>query len=54
MFGVPSSPLAQPWSIVGGNGLSALIGVTVGMLGPDAAPACGLAVGLGLVRMSFF
>ena len=27
-------PLAQPWSIVGGNVLSALIGVTVGMLVP--------------------
>ena len=26
LFGVPSSPLAQPWSIVGGNVLSALIG----------------------------
>ncbi len=37
LFGVPSSPLAQPWSIVGGNVLSALIGVTVGMLVPDAA-----------------
>lgn len=35
LFGVPSSPLAQPWSIVGGNVLSALIGVTVGMLVPD-------------------
>lgn len=34
LFGVPSSPLAQPWSIVGGNVLSALIGVTVGMLVP--------------------
>lgn len=31
LFGVPSSPLAQPWSIVGGNVVSALIGVTVGM-----------------------
>ncbi|MER3609381.1 HPP family protein, partial [Klebsiella pneumoniae] len=39
LFGVPSSPLAQPWSIVGGNVLSALIGVTVGMLVPDAALA---------------
>ena len=33
LFGVPSSPLAQPWSIVGGNVLSALIGVTVGTTG---------------------
>ena len=41
LFGVPSSPLAQPWSIVGGNVLSALIGVTVGLLVPDTAIACG-------------
>ena len=29
LFGVPASPLAQPWSIIGGNLLAALIGVTV-------------------------
>ncbi|MEO5794667.1 MAG: HPP family protein [Rhodoferax sp.] len=28
LFGVPASPLAQPWSITGGNLVSALIGVT--------------------------
>ena len=28
VFAVPSSPLAQPWSIVGGNVLSALIGAS--------------------------
>jgi len=27
LFGVPASPLAQPWSIVGGNLVAALIGV---------------------------
>lgn len=37
LFGVPSSPLAQPWSIVGGNVLSALIGVTVGIAIPNTA-----------------
>ncbi|UMX69879.1 HPP family protein [Klebsiella pneumoniae] len=29
-----AASLAQPWSIVGGNVLSALIGVTVGSVGP--------------------
>ncbi len=48
-----SSPLAQPWSIVGGNVLSALIGVTVGMLVPDAALACGLAAALAIAGMYF-
>ncbi len=28
LFGVPSSPLAQPWSIIGGNLVAALIGVS--------------------------
>src|SRR6187402_1820068 len=28
VFGVPASPLAQPWSVVVGNVLAALIGVT--------------------------
>ncbi|CCM95110.1 Probable transmembrane protein [Klebsiella pneumoniae subsp. pneumoniae ST512-K30BO] len=53
LFGVPSSPLAQPWSIVGGNVLSALIGVTVGMLVPDAALACGSGGGSGHRRDVF-
>src|SRR3954471_551499 len=29
LFAVPTSPLAQPWAIVGGNTVSALIGVIV-------------------------
>src|SRR5438045_2728169 len=28
LFGVPASPLAQPWSVFGGNLVSALVGVT--------------------------
>src|SRR6188508_3153808 len=27
VFGVPASPLAQPWSVVGGNTVSALVGI---------------------------
>ncbi|MCY4756340.1 HPP family protein [Pelomonas aquatica] len=27
IFGVPASPLAQPWAVVGGNTLSALVGI---------------------------
>lgn len=52
VFGVPSSPLAQPWSVVGGNTLSALVGIACARwLGPPelaAAVAVGLAVGLML------
>ena len=29
LFAVPASPLARPWSVVGGNTVSALVGVIV-------------------------
>jgi CBS domain-containing membrane protein len=32
LFGVPASPLAQPWSIFGGNVAAALVGVTIAKL----------------------
>jgi len=52
LFAVPARPLAQPWSIIGGNTLSAIIGVAVRMLVPDPMLACGLAVGLAIAAMS--
>ena len=51
LFGVPASPLAQPWSIVGGNLVAALIGVSVAALVPHPALAAGLAVGLSMAVM---
>ncbi|MDB5651400.1 MAG: rane protein, partial [Hyphomicrobiales bacterium] len=44
LFAVPSSPLAQPWSIIGGNTISAVIGVLVGRLIHDPMIASGVAV----------
>lgn len=35
MFGIPSSPLAQPWSILGGNLFAGLIGVFVYSIWPS-------------------
>ncbi|MBB4186558.1 CBS domain-containing membrane protein [Sinorhizobium terangae] len=52
LFAVPASPLAQPWSIVGGNTISALIGVTVSYLVKDQMLAIGLAVALAILAMS--
>jgi len=52
LFAVPASPLAQPWSIVGGNTISALVGVTVAALVTDPALAIGLAVALAILAMS--
>ncbi|MFT8676262.1 MAG: HPP family protein [Acetobacter sp.] len=51
LFAVPASPLAQPWSIVGGNTVSALVGVGVSMLVPNVALAAGMAVALAIAVM---
>ena len=62
VFTLPSSPLAQPWAVVGGNTLSALVGIAVlhlvqalnagqplgGWAPLTAALACALAVSLML------
>ena len=52
VFGVPSSPLAQPWAVVAGNTLSALIGTVIALLMPDSvAMAAALAVALAIAVM---
>ncbi len=43
LFAVPASPLAQPWSILGGNIVSALIGIACLRLIPDPLVAAALA-----------
>lgn len=52
VFAVPASPLAQPWSVIGGNTVSALAGVAAARLVPDASLAAGLAVGGAILAMS--
>lgn len=52
IFAVPASPLAQPWPVIGGNTLSALVGVAVFQHVPDAMLAAGLSVGLAILAMS--
>lgn len=53
LFVVPASPLAQPWAVIGGNTISAFIGLivlhTVNV--PDIA--AGMAVALAILAMSF-
>ena len=51
LFAVPSSPLAQPWSIVGGNLCAALIGVTCAAHIDDVAMAASLAAALAIGAM---
>jgi len=51
LFAVPASPLAQPWSILGGNTISALIGVSCALLIADPVVAAALAIGLAIAAM---
>lgn len=52
LFAVPASPLAQPWSVLGGNVLSALVGIAVALAVPNTTVAAGLGVGLAIAIMS--
>ncbi len=52
LFAVPASPLAQPWSIVGGNLVAGLVSLFVGSLMPQPELAAALAVGLSIAAMA--
>ena len=52
LFAVPASPLAQPWPIIGGNTISALVGVAVTYMVLDTMLAAGIAVSLAILMMS--
>lgn len=51
VFAVPASPLAQPWAVVGGNTVSALVGIACSHLiaDPALAGAVTVAVAIGLM-----
>lgn len=51
LFAVPSSPLAQPWSILCGNIVSAVVGVTIAKLVMDPFVAAGLAISIAIAAM---
>jgi CBS domain-containing membrane protein len=52
LFAVPASPLAQPWPIIGGNTISAGIGMLFGYLIKDPVIATGTAVAVAIAVMS--
>lgn len=54
LFGVPASPLAQPWSIIGGNLIAALVGVTCARFIPSPVIAAAAAVGISIALMFTF
>lgn len=51
VFALPSSPMAQPWAVIAGNSLSALIGITVFILIPEPLLAMPIAVSLSILGM---
>ena len=52
VFAVPASPLAQPRSVIGGNILAAVVGVTCALLIPYPLVAAGVAVAVAIAVMS--
>jgi CBS domain-containing membrane protein len=51
VFAAPASPLAQPWAVVGGNTISALVGSACALAIPDPTLAAAAAVGLAITAM---
>lgn len=54
LFALPASPLAQPWSAIGGNVVSGLVGAACVRWFGDSLPMpllCGLATGLAIAAM---
>ena len=52
LFALPASPFAQPWAIIGGHVVSALVGITVAKFLAPSALADGLAVAGAIAGMS--
>jgi CBS domain-containing membrane protein len=51
VFGLQASPLAQPWSVIGGNTISALVGVSSAILLGDSVLAAAVAVAAAIAAM---
>lgn len=54
LFAVPASPLAQPWSIIGGNLVSSMVGVTCALLIHDPIEAAAVAIAFAIAAMFAF
>lgn len=53
LFAVPHGQLSQPWSVLGGHVISAIIGVTCFKLFPNEIVAASLAVGIAIGAMYY-
>lgn len=52
LFGLPASPLAQPWAVIGGNLLAAIAGLAAGMATGSPVLAGAVGVTLAIAVMS--
>ena len=52
VFVLPASPLAQPWPVLGGDLISAMVGLAVGHVIPDPPLAAAVAVAAAIAAMS--
>jgi len=53
LFAVPHSALAQPWNVLGGHLISAIIGVSCAQFIPDILLAAALSVGCAIAAMHY-
>ena len=51
LFAAPHAPFSQPWNVIGGHGLSAIIGVACWQWIPDFTVAASASVGLAIGAM---
>ena len=51
VFALPSSPMAQPWAVIAGNTLSALVGISVTIVIQDPLLAMPIAASLAILGM---
>lgn len=51
VFALPGSPMAQPWAVIAGNSLSALVGISVFILIPEPLLAMPVAASLSILGM---
>ncbi|WP_246033183.1 HPP family protein [Shewanella canadensis] len=53
IFGIPHSPVSQPWPLVGGHLISALIGISAYYLIPSPVLASSVAIGVAMLAMHY-
>lgn len=53
LFAVPHSALAQPWNVIGGHLVSAVIGISCARFIPEILLAAALSVGLAIAAMHY-